>query len=286
MNPTPYSAALALLLAGLSGVPARAAAERAVLDRPIPAPRTSAAVSANVDRADVISATPVVRQVLVPQRNCVDQPVVMQRQPSGAGALLGAVAGAAVGNAIGGGSGRAAATALGLVGGAAIGNQVEAGGPDGAVTRLERRCSTQGVYEDRTIGYDVVYEYNGREFTTRMRSDPGAFVNVQVQATGGAEPLPVAPRSRSGQPVPFTQQGGESVVAAAPPPAYIEPVYETYPAYAPYYAPSPYYAPYYGSYYGPSYAPSWVPFGSGLALGAVIGFGGHSHGGWRGGHRR
>ena len=280
MNKT-FLAAVATFAAAIAAAPALAASDRIVLERPIPAPRVAVAATANVDRAEVISATPVLRQVAVPQRTCYDQPVVVQRQPSGAGALIGAVAGAAVGNSVGHGAGRAAATALGLVGGAALGNEVETGGAEtnGVATRMERRCTTQNAYEDRTVGYDVVYEYNGRQFTTRMRNDPGEFVQVQVQATGEALPKQAPLRGRAGQPVPLVRQGGDLAPAA---PAYIEPVYESYVV-----APAPYY---YGSYYAPApyYAPSYVPFGAGLAIGALIGFGGHSHGhygGWRGGWR-
>ena len=48
-----------------------------------------------------------------------------ERNPSGAGAVIGGVMGAVVGNQIGRGSGRALATAAGAVGGAVIGNSVE-----------------------------------------------------------------------------------------------------------------------------------------------------------------
>lgn len=285
MNKTPLAiaaTAAATLATAIATTPALAASERIVLERPIPAPRVAVAATANVDRAEVISATPVLRQVAVPQRTCYDQPVVVQRQPSGAGALIGAVAGAAIGNSVGHGAGRAAATALGLVGGAALGNEVETGGADGVATRMERRCATQNAYEDRTVGYDVVYEYNGRQFTTRMRNDPGEFVQVQVQVQATGEVLPAPSRGRSGQPVPLVRQGGD-LAPAAPASAYIEPVYESWAV-----APAPYY---YGSYYAPAppYAPSYVPFGAGLAIGALIGFGGHRHGGhhggWRGGWR-
>ena len=288
MKKTALVSTLALAAAALSAPAVAQSFAREVLERPIPAARQLAPSAAtSTDRAEVVSATPVIRQVLVSGRSCVDQPVVVQRQPSGAGALLGAVAGAAVGNAVGGGSGRAAATAIGLIGGAALGNQIEAGGPDAGASRVERRCNTQSVYEDRVIGYDVVYDYNGRSFTTRMRNDPGEFVQVQVRATPLDDPAPAveAPlRKRRGQPVPLVQGlPSDGVTYAA------EPVYETYspypPAYyGPYYAPSPYYAPY--------YAPSVVPFGTGLALGALIGFGfdrgygGHrGHRGWHGGRR-
>ncbi|MFN3571444.1 MAG: glycine zipper 2TM domain-containing protein, partial [Polaromonas sp.] len=67
--------------------------------------------------ARVISSTPVVQQIAVPQQVCTTQPMVMQAPPSGAGAVMGALAGGAMGNAIGDGGGRALATMIGLVGG-------------------------------------------------------------------------------------------------------------------------------------------------------------------------
>lgn len=294
MKQTVLVTTLALAAAAVATPAVAQPFEREVLERPIPARRSAApapasltptaTATAGTDQAEVISATPLLRQVLRPGRNCVDLPVAVQRQPSGAGALLGAVAGAALGNAVGGGSGRAAATAIGLVGGAALGNQVELGDADAASTRIERRCTSQGVVEDRVVGYAVVYEYNGRQFTTRMRDDPGDFVQVQVHATPVGESAPIyeAPsRQRRGQPVPLAR-GGSYELAPYP----VEPVYETYPAYpaAPYYPPA-----YPDTYFAPSHAPSYLPFGAGLALGALIGFGferghwGHgAHGGYRG----
>src|SRR5438105_4145702 len=91
----------------------------------------------------VISSTPVIQQVVV------------QRQPSGAGAFLGALAGAGVGNAIGGGSGHALAIGLGTIFGAAIGDNVERRGP--AMQNMQN-CSPQSFYENRTVGYNVTYE--------------------------------------------------------------------------------------------------------------------------------
>ena len=56
---------------------------------------------------------------------------------------------------------RAGATGIGAVAGAAIGNGVEVNAanayPPTAVP--VQRCQTVSAYEDRTIGYDVVYEY-------------------------------------------------------------------------------------------------------------------------------
>lgn len=221
------------------------------------------------ERGTVLSVTPIVEQVPVARRVCDDEPVAVRRQPSGAGALLGAIAGGAVGNAIGAGSGRAAATALGVFSGAVIGDNVEAGGQPTQVQTL-RRCTTEHDYEDRTVAYSVVYEYGGREYTTQMRRDPGRYVNVQVQAAPDGEDYAAPPRSRRAPP---------PLSSRPPPPVYVErPVYyQGYaePAYEAYPAPGP------GYYYGPGYP----QFGTGLVLGALIGYGvhhGHSHRhGWR-----
>ena len=71
------------------------------------------------DVGRVISSTPVVQQVAVPQRAYSDTEVEVQAPKSGAGAVLGAIAGGAAGNALGGrGAGQAAATMLGVIGGA------------------------------------------------------------------------------------------------------------------------------------------------------------------------
>lgn len=127
----------------------------------------------------VISVTPVSQQVAVPQQVCNNETVYSGgRQPSGAGAILGAVAGGLVGNAIGGGSGRALATGVGVIGGAMLGNQVEAGSPG---YQDVQRCTTQTRYDTQFLGYDVVYEYGGRQYTTRTQSDPGQWIPVTVQ---------------------------------------------------------------------------------------------------------
>ena len=118
----------------------------------------------------VLSSTPVVQQVQVPRQICDNQPVAVQQPKSGAGAAIGAIAGGAMGNAIGGGSGRAAATVLGLVGGAIVGDRVE-GGP--VSVQNMQRCTTQTFYENRTVGYNVMYEYAGRQYTAQLPNDPG-----------------------------------------------------------------------------------------------------------------
>lgn len=144
---------------------------------------TLAACSATVafaqERGRVLSATPVTQQVAVPQQVCRDQPVAVAPRNTGAGAVIGALAGGLVGNAIGSGGGRAAATAAGVVGGAMLGNQTEAYGP--ASYQNVRQCSTQTFYQSQTVGYNVVYEYRGRNYTTQTAAPPGDWIALNVQ---------------------------------------------------------------------------------------------------------
>jgi uncharacterized protein YcfJ len=130
----------------------------------------------------VLSATPIVQQVGVPRQVCNNQQVAVQPQTSGAGALMGGIAGGAMGNAIGGGSGRAAATMLGIFGGAILGNSIEA--PAAPQLRNVQSCSTQTFFENRTTGYNVVYEYAGKQYTTTLPNDPGPTIALQVSPLG------------------------------------------------------------------------------------------------------
>lgn len=131
------------------------------------------------EQGRVLSTTPITQQVAVPQQVCSDQQVAVAPRPSGAGAVVGAIAGGLLGNAIGGGGGRAAATGAGLIGGAMLGNQVEATGP--AQYQTVRQCSTQTFYQNRTIGFNVTYEYNGRNYTTQTTDLPGKWIALNVQ---------------------------------------------------------------------------------------------------------
>jgi uncharacterized protein YcfJ len=225
------------------------------------------AVQAQEFSGRVISSTPVVQQVQVPRQVCNNQPVAVQQPRSGAGAVIGAIAGGVLGNTIGHGSGRALATGIGLMGGAVVGNQIEGGGTSlqGATT-----CSTQTFHENRTVGYNVTYEYGGREYTVQMPNDPGPSVRLQVSPLGASAPSASMPSESypvagGGMSAPAGTVSVPAVVASSTavyPVAY--PAYQAYPAY-------PAYPGYYPSYYPPI----------GISLGFGFG-GGHHHGGhWR-----
>ncbi len=180
----------------------------------------------------VISSTAVIQQVAVPHQICNSAAVVSEAPNSGAGAVMGALAGGAMGNAVGNGSGRALATMIGLVGGAVVGNNVE--GPRSQMQNVQQ-CSTQTSYENRTMHYDVVYEYADKRYNIQMPNDPGQYVRLQVTPVS-AMPAP-APAPVQSYYQPYQQPG---VIVGQPTTVYVQPspvmIYPT-----PY--PQPYYAP-------------------------------------------
>lgn len=204
--------------------------------------------------ARVISTTPVIQQVAVPRQICNTAAVVTDAPNSGAGAVMGAIAGGAMGNALGNGNGRALATMIGLVGGAVVGNNVEG---QRSQRQNVQQCNTQTSYENRTLHYDVVYEYADKRYNIQMPNDPGQYVRLQVTPVGALPPpAPVQTYQQYQQP---------NVVYSQPTTVYVQPApVMIYPA--PY--PRPYYA----------------PIGMSLNLGYSRGFGGGhggGHGHWR-----
>jgi uncharacterized protein YcfJ len=215
----------------------------------------------------VLSSAPVIQQVAVPRQVCDYQPMAVQQPNSGAGGVVGALAGGAIGNQIGHGDGRAVATILGVVGGALLGNQIESNNNAPQVQNVQS-CTTQTYYENRTVGYNVLYEYAGKQYDVQMPNDPGPTIRLQLTPMGdsGAAPEMAGSLSPAGSPgvivaPPMTQAAGQPVaqVVAVPPAAY--PAY--YPAYSPAYYPRPYYYP---------------PIGLSLNFGFS---GGHRHHRWR-----
>lgn len=160
------------------------------------------------------------------------------------------------------------------------------------------------------VSYNVTYEYNGRQYTTRTDSRPGATIPIQATAYG-VTTLPVAPQPQlQAYPVeagssqqqqqqyepPYEPQDRRAdgshwndvvpepgvVVTNAPPPApvYVRPA----PVYAPpVYAAPVYVQPAYPYPYARPYA--YPPVGVSLNFGYSRGWGGH-RGGWHHRHWR
>ena len=173
----------------------------------------------------VISATPIVRQVGVPRQVCTSEQVSMQQPKSGAGAALGAIAGGAMGNALGHGAGNAAATAIGIVSGAIVGDRVEGN----SASRVEnvQKCYVQNFYESKTVGFDVVYEYAGKQYSVQMPNDPGPSIQLQL-----------TPQSPTYSAQPIYQQAPAVVETGVIYPPNYQPPYYVQPYYVqPYYPP-------------------------------------------------
>ena len=132
------------------------------------------------------------------------------------------------------------------------------------------QCSTQTIYESRTVAYTVIYEYAGRQYSVQMPQNPGASLRLQV----GAAPASMAMGSPPNQVVDEGAVAGPAVNATQPYP-YPSPVQVTYVSPGVSFYGSPYYgSPYYGSYLGPV-----------VSLGFAGGYyGGGRHYSGRGGH--
>ena len=237
----------------------------------------TAVPAAAVEYARVVSATPVTGSVAAPRQECVDTAQIVQQPPSGAGALIGAIAGGVVGNQFGHGFGRAAATGLGAVAGSAIGNNAEVSATPPQTVPVQR-CRTVNGYENRIVGYDVVYEYHGQRYSTRLPSDPGPRLAIDVRPSGSAPLDSVGPPASHGAVPPAYAQAAPSYGEV--PPTY----YDDAPAY---YAPAPVYYSGYAGYAAPYYV---APAAIGLGIGYWVGRTWHSgyrygwHGGYRGWH--
>jgi uncharacterized protein YcfJ len=171
------------------------------------------------DRARVVSSHPVVEQIPIDREECWNDRVRGYEDrrvtrsdtgaPIGAGTVLGAIIGGVAGHQVGSGRGNDVATAAGAIVGGLVGNQIDRNnaGPPGRVTEVERvpvdrtvqRCRVVHEVREATVGFDVRYEYHGRQFTTRLPRDPGRNLRVEVEvrpAEAGydAPPPPRHPR--------------------------------------------------------------------------------------------
>jgi len=152
------------------------------------------------------------------------------------------------------------------------------------------------------VSYNVTYEYNGRQYTTRTNSRPGATIPIEASAYG-VTTAPVALQPQL-QPYPVEANGGQQqyqqqpqyaqpggspwdnvvpepgvVVSNAPPaPVYAQPA-PVYVQPAPVYAPPVYVQPGYAYPYAQPYV--YPPVGISLNLGYSRGWGGYRGYGYR-----
>ena len=155
----------------------------------------SARASAFDTTVDVVSVTPVKEIVNEPYESCgteYEQQSVQSapRAEEGheiAGGLAGAVAGGLLGSLMGEGGGKVAAAAAGAGLGAIAGSQL---GKDRSPSQGETHTTVQQVQRCKMVdhwdiktNYNVVYEYNGQRFSTKLPYDPGRQMKVNVSVT-------------------------------------------------------------------------------------------------------
>ena len=128
---------------------------------PLQVPATTASGPELVGQ--VISRIALYQQVAVPGQVCANTPVTVQPPSSGAGAM--------------------------------VGENIEKQAP--AQTVNQTTCTLQSAYENRLIGYQVVYEYAGKQYTVQLPQDPGPTIALQITPAG----LPTAPVAQAAPPM-------------------------------------------------------------------------------------
>jgi uncharacterized protein YcfJ len=130
---------------------------------------------ASAEQARVIQVSSVVEQFQQTRQRCVIETVKPVEQGSG-GAIIGAIVGGVVGNQIGKGSGKDIATGVGVIGGAIAGNEIQNG------EKTQQRCTPYIETQSRVVGYNVTFEFGGKQYTQQMSYNPGSYVTVSVIA--------------------------------------------------------------------------------------------------------
>ncbi len=146
------------------------------------------------DYASVVHVEPLRRQVRVsvPVRECWEESVPVSDGPFSAnhigGTLIGGLVGGVLGNQVGDGRGRRVARAAGAIIGGAVGYNVSRDRKGYGGHRVQERCETRyrDSYEERIDGYDVTYEYAGRQYVTQLPYDPGERIRIRVDVTPAA----------------------------------------------------------------------------------------------------
>ena len=137
----------------------------------------------------VVASQPVYQLTRIesPQQRCVEQRLQVERRASFSATpvILSTLIGGAIGNAVGHNkSNKRVGAVLGAVLGNAVGRDIAAQNRRPATVGYDvvERCETVYVShdEERLIGYDVTYDYQGQRYTVRTQKDPGASIELEV----------------------------------------------------------------------------------------------------------
>ena len=149
----------------------------------------TAQIASAQEFAHVVSKSQIMGTVPAQQQVCENSAVQVQPANSGAGGVIGGIAGGLLGNTGGSGGGKVAATVAGAIAGSIVGDNVESKNA-APVTQNVQRCHLQQVMQNQVIGYNVNYEYAGRQYNTSLSSDPGDWVPVRVTDQGAFPAIP------------------------------------------------------------------------------------------------
>ena len=137
------------------------------------------------DFGKVVRVVPQVEQINRPRQECRTEYVQVQAPPqqrSAGGSIVGGIAGALLGSQVGGGNGRTAAAAAGAIAGAVVGDRVDNQNnyQGGVQEQAVKQCRQVDHWESRNNGYQVTYDYRGRNYTSIMSYDPGERIRLRV----------------------------------------------------------------------------------------------------------
>jgi uncharacterized protein YcfJ len=139
---------------------------------------SSFAQAQEVRYANIVSVTPVTDNVKFVKQQCANT-TTYQNQPGIVGRVVGVVTGTAVGSQIGNGRGRTIAIASGAVIGEAAGAAYDNAGTNVPGSPV---CRNIVSYEPTFGGFEIVYELDGHQYSTRsMKFPQGNTIPVKMQ---------------------------------------------------------------------------------------------------------
>jgi len=150
------------------------------------------AIDQYTDQGRVLSVTPQFEKINVPRQECrteYQEQISQRNNQSIAGTVIGGIAGGLLGSTIGRGNGRVAAAAVGAGIGAIAGDRISNQNRNYQTVRTVPVQSCYQVDHWQTVetGYNVTYEYNGRQYSTVMAQHPGQFVDLNVSVAPNAQ---------------------------------------------------------------------------------------------------
>jgi len=149
----------------------------------------SADAQTRYEYAQVVEANPIYQIVELsePSEQCWQEEVLTERSSRGGSntpVVLSTIIGGAIGNAVGSRkSNQRVGAVLGAVLGHSIGRDiVRSNGRRTVESEIVERCKTvyETVQEERLVGYQVTYLYEGEERTIRTESNPGEQLKLRV----------------------------------------------------------------------------------------------------------